>query len=418
MAEIQELVARAKASDGQDSAGKIGTLLPPIRVPSLEERRTAGLLLDKTASDYESSAVDAVAEEGHLHGRRVELQEKKRAELEALWGEPALAVIFHLHTSFSPDGIFSLGTGDTAGPRLALFLRKLGVAAIYVTDHDAHTREHMRKTLAAIREAEAVPGAPACFTGTELSSSKGHLIVMQRDAKRVGHAPPPGTDPLEIARWAFDNGFDVHIPHPHASAGGVAEMITSALKMPVSLGRKEVEEILGLADEMDRLVYIACKNGTTTNDYRRELVGRGKEPELYARRAVWIAEADAHVAADFPSDWVYFRRSAIVGADGRVSAARIAEAVARQKEADLAAYGEGRGITDGDRLFASYASESDFTLVDKLYFARHFVLEYSRLISVWAAKVLRERKPYRTEAPEPKGEIAAMLRCDGESDPS
>ncbi|MDD5317703.1 MAG: hypothetical protein PHF51_03120 [Candidatus ainarchaeum sp.] len=361
-----------------------------------------------------------------LFRTRKRLQEKKRAALEKLWGEPAAAVIFHAHTCGasngyrgSPDGVLSISMDsekDAGRPWLPKFLKSIRCDAAFISDHDACGKEQMAKLGEAAARVSGMPGYPSLFAGTELSSADGHILVLPR-GKPLENVPPPGTPSLEIAEWAFKNGHDVLIPHPNRPKMDPRRMAMAAFGIDISLERECVDAILALAEKFDRIVYVACANGTTLTDYRANLIRKkenGREPEIFARRAAWIAEADGHIACEYPSNVVYFRKSLVAGADGKVSAEKIAEAVARQKKEEYEAYLRHETVPEKDRLFVSYASEKDFGARERLLYARYFVAEYSRLAIVWARELARGQKPSGFEARKPEKELSRVMRYEAE----
>lgn len=396
---------------------------PKIISDGIQARAEKGMAQAEEAASVMKGAVTG---EDRLFKVRRSLQLKKRAELEKLWGEPAAAVIFHAHTcgasngyKGSPDGVFSISMDpekDGKKPWLPVFLSRLGYDAAFISDHDAHTRTQMRKMEGALAAANNAAGAPSLFMGTELSSADGHIVVLSR-GKHLEDVPLPGTPAAEIAEWAFRNGHDVLIPHPNPSGMNPRRLVMSAFGLDIGLEREVVDAILSLADRLGRFAYIACANGTTLNDYRADLLRRrenGREPELYARRAVWIAEADGHIACEYPSNVVYFRKRLVSGEDGKVSAEKLAEAIARQKEADYAAYLRHETVPERDRIFVSYASERDFRPKDKLLYASYFASEYSRLAMVWLTEIAKGRKLSGFEPRKPEKELSTVMRYEAE----
>jgi len=204
-----------------------------------------------------------------------------------------------------------------------------------------------------------------------------------------------------MAEWAFNNGYDIMIPHPNPSRLNPKSVAESAFGVQIGIGKEAVESVLRLAEKHNRFAYIAYANGTTTADYRGRLLGnkehfwqfwRTPKPtpevrDLYAKRAVWVAEADAHIHCEYPSNMVYFRRSQVVGKDGRVSAEKISRAVEKQHKLDYAAFGEGKAIPEEERIFVSYSADSSFNPLDRLTMVPYFVREYARLAAVWLVKI-------------------------------
>jgi hypothetical protein len=390
--------------------------LPPI-IREGEKARPARK--PNPCEEMKTAVEGAVTGEDYLFRRRRRLQEKKRAHLEALWGEPVAAVIYHAHTcgaangyKGSPDGVFLLGAGDERKPWLHPFLDKLGIDAVFLSDHDAHEPGQLARLGEAVDALHAAGSKTTFFTGTEISSADGHIIVLER-GKKLSQAPPPGTGAVEIAEWAFDNGFDVLVAHPNPSKANPKRVVAAAFGFDIGVEREVVDEILSRAGKRGRFAYVACSNGTTLNDYRCDLLAPGdSDPALYSRRAAWIAEADGHIACEYPSNVTYFRRSRVLGEDGRVSALKVSDAVALQKEADFRAREAGGKVTERDRLFVTYASEKDFSLRDKLMFAKYFVSEYSRLAIIWMAEIVGGRRPSYAEPREPEKELARVMKYE------
>jgi len=358
--------------------------------------------------------VDKLSGEEYLYDRRLELQKAERAALEKLWGEPAVAVIYHSHNSGStkhdytgsPDGLFTLDTEVPGGeyrPKLSTLLEAMGIDAIFVTDHDADKFKGLDSALADLNAKER---HISFFGGTEMTSDEGHFIVLET-GRRLGESsvpiPPAKTPAVEVAEWAFREGYDIMIPHPNPSRNTLGSQVErKAFGIDIGIERETAKEILELARRYGRFVYIAYANGTTLADYKDHLLGKkrhwwqfrlnppvdSRTVELYRERAVWIAEADGHIKCEYPSNMVYFRRSAVVDEKtGKVSVAKISDVVARQKEAELEAWAEAKGVDVKDAALHPYSADGGFRMRDKFYLLPYFVREYARLIGVWVVAV-------------------------------
>ena len=363
--------------------------------------------------------------EDHLFRKRIKLQEQKKAELEEAWGEGNVsAVIYHSHTSGSkeagydgsPDGIFSLDLARPKmgeSPRLRTLLKKMGVDAIYLTDHDVSDFDEMNQ---AIDRLNSRKRGTRFFGGTEITSKEGHFIVMEGPSgKPVTGVPPAKTPAIEIAKWAFDNGYDIMIPHPNPSRTEAKRVAAWLFGLDISVEKETAEEILKLADKYDRLVYIAKSNGTTNENYQACLMSGTREPwyafwrrkvlsketkDLYLKRAVWIDESDGHIQCEYPSGIVYFRKDKVTGSDGKISQEKIRDAVKEQKKIDVAAVKSWKNPADEESVMVSYNADKDFNVLNRVAEIPYFAFEYMRLLAVWTYAVVSGKA--KQFAPEKK----------------
>ena len=372
-----------------------------------------------------AKAVGFFSMEDHLFRKRIKLQEQKKAELEGAWGEGNVtAVIYHSHTSGSkeagydgsPDGIFSLDPARPKmgeSPRLKTLLTKMGVDAIYLTDHDVSDFDEMNQAIDSLNSRKR---GTRFFGGTEITSKEGHFIVMEGPSgKPVTGVPPAKTPAIEIAKWAFDNGYDIMIPHPNPSRTEAKRVAAWLFGLDISVEKETAEEILKLADKYNRLVYIAKSNGTTNEDYKKCLMSGTREPwyafwkrrmvkqetkDLYLRRAVWIDESDGHIQCEYPSGIVYFRKDKITGTDGKISQEKLSEAVKAQKEIEIDSVKSWNAPEDKDCVMVSYNADKDFNVLDRAAEIPYYIWEYGRLLAVWTYAVFSGKA--KQFAPEEK----------------
>jgi len=375
--------------------------------------------------------------EEHLFKKQLKLLDGRKKEVEEAWGEHAKVVLIHTHTSGSrkngypgsPDGIFSLDTERPAqegNPRLSTLLNAMLVDAIFVTDHDAENFGGLNK---ALTELNAKEKCLSFFGGTEVTSKEGHFIILEA-GKPVRDVPPAKTPAREMAEWAFRNGYDIMIPHPDPSRTDPKSMAERAFGIDIGIEKEVVEDILRLADKHDRLVYIAKSNGTTEADYKARLLGSRnhrwqfwrperadkKIADLYARRAVWVDEADGHIKREFSSKALLFRESEVAGPDGKVSAVKIHDAIKKQRKLEAEAKEEGGRLGDKDSLMVSFSADEGFNLLDKAAKIPYYLTEYARLITVWLGAVLTGEAKQYAEAPKrtPQSQMQKMAQYEAD----
>lgn len=381
---------------------------------------------------------DALDTDEKLFDARVGIQRRFKSELEKKWKEPVVSVIFHSHNSGaengykgSPDGVFKL---DTQIPRL---VRASGADAIFITDHDAFEPEQMKKLAEAIDAANKSQKSVALFSGTELTSArdeggvpnKGHFVIMQA-GKPLEKVPEPNSDPLAMARWAFANDCIILVPHPNPSRWDVKRMFQP---LDISLEREQVEEILREARKHGKYIFIACRNGTSSADYRERLLGSRerrwqflrseKVPEetrkLYEERAIFIAESDGHIKCEFPSGMVFFRRKDVVGADGKVSSQKIYETLAKWKQEEKELREKGIEVTLENSRIATHFADDEFGSSEKLAKGVYFFKEYLRLAGAWMKQLFTgkiHQLDYGPPKRKPHAEYRKFARMQFEED--
>lgn len=367
------------------------------------------------------SILEKLSGEERLYRRRLELQERKRKELEREWGEDVARIVIHYHCAGaangyegSPDGTRYLGLKKVEGkPSLLTLLIATGVDAIVLTDHDAFKPSQMRKLKEVVDEINSTPGMPTVIVGTELTSAAGHFIILER-GKPLLNPPEWKNKAQAMAEWAFQNGYDIMIPHPNPSRFDPKRIAAYVFGIDIGIEKEVVESILRIADMYDKFVYIAYANGTTTTDYKANLLGsrdhwwqfwRPKRvdratAELYARRAIWVAEGDVHIRAEAPSNCIYVRRSQVIDGSGRISAKKLSQLAEKQKRQEYIAFKEGKTIPEKDRLIVSYSADEDFNILDRAAMVPYFVREYLRLVAVWLVKVLTGKAGQYAEKPK------------------
>jgi len=424
------LPERARAKKEQGVTGKVTGIARKLRLSLREkkeekekEMKRAERIKKKEIGWYEWLA-ERVSGEEFLFDRRKRLQLKKRKELEKAWGEPVVGVVYHTHNSGcsetgysgSPDGVFSLNlkmdrkrVGRRMKPRLVTLLKSIGADGVFVTDHEACLPGQMKKLKKAVdRINEKEPGL-TLMMGTELTSKGGHFVILEAgkpllmEGAEQGKETPKVQHPAQaMAEWAFQNGFDVMVPHPNPSRQNPRRIAENRLGVDISLEREIVENILRIADKYDKFVYIAYGNGTTLTNYRANLMGNrnhwwefwkqkrvSKEVnKLYAKRAIWVAESDGHIACEYPSGMQYFRKSEVVSEGGKISSEKIHDAVAKERELEWQKFRKGQTVPLEEKRMLAYAADDDFNFYDKTRMVPYFLREYARLLRVWARQVL------------------------------
>lgn len=104
-----------------------------------------------------------------------------------------LRLDLHVHTAHSYDGVDSV----TETLRWA---RANGLDGLAVTDHN---------TVAGLGEAEGADSGLLVIPGVEITTRRGHLLLLG-----VREAAPPGKPPEETIEWAEARGATIIAPHP------------------------------------------------------------------------------------------------------------------------------------------------------------------------------------------------------------
>ncbi len=357
------------------------------------------------------SFFDAIDVDKILWDSRVEIQKKFKAKLEKRWGEEAVGGIIHSHSARGENYIGS--DGAIPVEMIHRVLKAAGGSFVVLTDHDIFKPEDLSRLAEAADKSNKSQAAVSVFCGTEMTSgieeapgelNKGHFVIWSIGKPLENDDPSdflePNITPSKMAEWAFKNGHAVLIPHPNSRRRDLR-------LLDISLEREDTIQILKLAEKYDKQVLIACRNGTTGDDYAERILGSRRhfwefwrtpkltdsDRRLVEKRGRFIVEADAHIASEFPQ-FVYFRKKEILGEDGRISQQKIYDALA-----------EGR--------YENKWADEDFRAKQRLAIGINFFGEYARLIYVWLGKFSRgevyqfNTAPRRDVAAEQK-KIAAM----------
>ncbi len=357
------------------------------------------------------SFFDAIDVDTILWDARVEIQKKFKARQEALWGEEAVGGIIHSHSARGENYVGS----DGAIPVEMIYrvVKAAGGGFVVLTDHDIFKPEDLSRLAEAADKSNKSQGAVSVFCGSEMTSgiegepgklNKGHFVIWSigkpLENDDLSDFLEPNITPSKMAEWAFKHGHAVLIPHPNSRRRDLR-------LLDISLEREDTIQILKLAEKYDKQVLIACRNGTTGDDYAERILGSRRhfwefwrtpkltdsDRRLVEKRGRFIVEADAHIASEFPQ-FVYFRKKEILGEDGRISQQKIYDALA-----------EGR--------YENKWADEDFRAKQRLAIGINFFGEYARLIYVWLGKFSRgevyqfNTAPRRDVAAEQK-KIAAM----------